>query len=268
MYWQEQKRPYPLKIQILGFIAQQGIVSLEDINRHFYPDRDNTKAIRVTLYDMGVSHLRYYSPGIKNGVWYIGKQDLYNYLGTWYEEIFYMRVREPLVHLIPHYLELNRIRTAFERDSDWDVDQWLSESLLRAMPVYVREEYCSFKIPDAIFWHKRLDGTRKKFFLEFERSFKNTKRYVEIFRSYSKREDVQDGNVIYICHTPQIRNKLISTMKKESRSGILDCTSDYFQFLSLEKFYQWCAEAKTKRKSFNSKPEVKPVAKVEEMQAL
>ena len=70
----------PQKIRILKFIAEQGIVRIEDINRHFNPDRDNSRAIRVTLYDMGVGHLRYYSSDVKNGVWYIKDVKHYQFL--------------------------------------------------------------------------------------------------------------------------------------------------------------------------------------------
>ena len=78
-----------------------------------------------------------------------------------------------------------------------------------------------------------------------------------------------DGNVLYICDTQQIRNKLISIMKKESRAGILDCNSDYFQFLSLEKFYQWGAEEKAKKKiKQEEQAVVKPVTKVEVVQTV
>ena len=244
---EEQKRLIPQKIQILKFVAEQGIVSIEDINRYFYPDRDNSKAIRVTLYDMEVSHLRYYSPAIKNGVWYIGKQDVYDFLGTYFEEFFYMRVRSPLVHLIPHYLELNRIRTVIERDSAMVIDKWLKESFLRALPVYVREEYCSFKIPDAIFWRKKKDGTRQKFFLEYERSLKNTNRYVEIFNAYIKCEDVTDKNVLYICHSTKIKNNLVAIAERQAQIGMLDGDCRDFQFLSLEGFYKWGEEEKIKK---------------------
>ena len=265
MYWAEQRKPHPLKIQMLRFIAEQGIVSLEDINRHFYPDRNNSKAIRVTLYDMGVSHLRYYSPEVKNGVWYIGKQDLYNYLGTWYEDFFYMRTRTPLVHLIPHYLELNHIRTVLERDSGFNIDKWLSDSLLRFMPVYVREEYCSAKIPDAIFFRTRKDGSQKKFFLEYERSLKNTERYKEIFKTYIECEDITEKSVLYICHTPRIRSKLEAIHEHQTRYSYGE--SDYFQFLNLEAFYEWGAEEKAKKKAkLEEQAVVKPEAKVEEVQ--
>ena len=263
MYGEEHKKPLPFKIQMLKFIAQQGIVSIEDINRHFYPDRDNSRAIRVTLYDMGVGHLRYYSPDVKNGVWYIKDLKHYQYLSFWDPEFSYFKVQKPLVHLSPHYLEINHLRTVIEQDAGLVIKQWLSETWLRSLPPDLRRYYCSAKIPDAIFYKTNKDGSEKKYFLEYERSLKNSERYVEIFRSYSKREDVTDGSVLYICHTPHLRNKLIGVMKRESRVGVLDCDSDYFQFLSLEGFYQWGAEEKAKKKDLDSKPEVKSEAQAE-----
>ena len=173
MYWELNKKPLHYKYQILKFIAEQGIVSIEDINRHFNPDRDNTRAIRVTLYDMGVGHLRYYSSDVKNGVWYIKDIKHYQFLDYYDANFSYFRVQKPLVHLIPHYLELNHIRTVIEQDSGLDIQYWLSEPILRSMPPSLRQYYCSTKIPDTIFYTKNDDGSIKKFFLEYERNLKS-----------------------------------------------------------------------------------------------
>ena len=231
----ESTKPIPHKFQILGFIAQQGVVTIEDINRHFYPDRDNSKAIRVTLYEMGVAHLRYYSPNVKTGVWYIDKQQLYDLVGIWFPELCYFKVRSLLVHLIPHSLELNRIRTVLEHYSGFTIIQWYSESFIRSLPdCDLRDDYSVPKVPDAIFWHKREDGTERKFFLEYERTLKSTERYVEIFRGYTKREDVQKGSIIYICQTPEIRKKLIYIAERKAPGG----GDHYFQFVSTQRLYE------------------------------
>ena len=117
--WKQTK--IPIKFQILGFIAQQGVVSIEDLNRHFYPERDNSKALRVILYDMGLAHLRY--SATKNGVWFIDKPKLYELVSIWFPKLPLFKVRPPSLHLIAHYLELNRIRTTFEHSNLITVDE-------------------------------------------------------------------------------------------------------------------------------------------------
>ena len=267
MSWEDQNKPRHQKIQILKFVAEQGIVSIEDINRHFYPDRDNSKAIRVTLYDMGVGHLRYYSPEVKNGVWYIKDIKHYQHLDFYDANFSYFKVQKPLVHLIPHYLELNHIRTVIEQDSAMVIQQWLSEPVLRALPPSLRQYYCSAKIPDAIFYKKNDDDSLKKFFLEYERSLKSPERYVDIFRSYGKREDVQDQNVIYICASG-IAKKLIAIEKSQARIGMLDASGYYFKFLDLENFYRTYREKKAERQAKQEQAVLLPEAKVEVMQTV
>ncbi len=228
----ESTKPIPYKFQILGFIAEQGVVTIEDINRHFYPDRDNSKAIRVTLYEMGVAHLRYYSPNVKNGVWYIDKQDLYDLVGIWFPELCYFKVRSPVVHLIPHSLELNRIRTVLEQYSGMNIVRWNSENFIRSLPDSDwRDDLSTPKIPDALFWHKCQDKTERKFFLEYERTLKSIDRYREIFDAYGERQDVENESVIYICHTKEMRKKL-SYIAERRR------VDDHFQFVSLERLYE------------------------------
>jgi len=266
MSW-EDKKPLPYKIQILKFIAEQGTVSIEDINRHFYPDRDNSRAIRVTLYDMGVGHLRYYSSDVKNGVWYIKDPKHFQYLDFYNPEFSYFKVKKPLVHLIPHYLEMNHIRTVIEQDPGLIIEQWLSETWLRSLPVNLRQYYCSAKIPDAIFWTKRQDGGYKKFFLEYERNLKSPERYVEIFRAYGKRQDVKDRNVIYFCASG-IAKKLEAIEGRQARIGMLDGSGYYFQFIDLENFYRSHREKRAEKKEKEEQAIVKPEAKVEEMQTV
>jgi hypothetical protein len=248
MYWEQDQKPMPYKTQILKFIAEQGIVSIEDINRYFHPERDNSRAIRVTLYDMGVGHLRCYSPDVKNGVWYIKDQKHYQYLDFYDADFSYFRVKKPLVHLIPHYLEMNCIRTVIEQDSGLVIERWHSETYLRALPADLRKYLCSAKIPDAIFYAKNKDGSLSKYFLEYERSLKSPQRYVEIFRTYGKREDVHDQNVIYLCE-PGIASRLKAIEKNKSGIGYLDSSGFNFKFIDLQQFYKTQEEKRAKRKA-------------------
>ncbi len=231
--WEQTK--IPLKFQILGFIAEQGVVSIEDINRHFYPDRDNSKALRVIFYDMGLAHLRYSET--KNGVWFIDKPKLYDLVSMWFPRLPLFKVRPPSLHLIAHYLELNRIRTTFERSDEITIDEWWSEHYIRALHPLIRSHYSDPKIPDAIFWRRRKDGTRQQLFLEYERTLKSRERYKEIFRAYSRREDVKDQNVIYLCRDAALARKIINIEWRLARIGLLDIDGRNFKFIVLENFY-------------------------------
>ena len=229
-------RAVPQKIQILKFIGEQGVVTLSDVAAHLScPDK--ISYIRVTLYKLGIIHIKYRQ--IPNGVWFIDNSKLCDLLNSCYPDpespCFELR---PVVWLeIPHSLELNRIRTTFEQTDVITIDQWWSENYIRALPAALKEGLGTFKIPDAIFWRKKTDGSRQKYFLEYERTLKNTDRYEEIFCSYAKREDVKDRNVIYICATAYIKDRLqrveeyLIKIERLPQAGL-------FQFITLEGFYE------------------------------
>lgn len=227
-------RAIPQKIHILKFIGEQGIVTVSDVARHLFQS-DKSDVVRITMHQLGVTHRQY--PGIQNGVWYIDKPQLYELLRSYFPNLprFYVR---PVFHdQIPHYLELNRIRTTFERSSKFIIDQWWSEQYIRSLPPEERSYFSNTKIPDAIFWRKRQDGSLQKYFLEFERSSKAKDRYETIFCSYAKREDARKRNVIYICLTPLIRERLVNIETKLARAGKLERAGVCFQFITLEGFY-------------------------------
>ena len=71
----------PQKIQILKFVAEQRLVSAQDINRYFFSE-DKTDVIISTLYQLGVSRMWY--GNIKGGVWQISDPKLYQLLKTYY----------------------------------------------------------------------------------------------------------------------------------------------------------------------------------------
>ena len=230
-------------------------MSAQDINRYFFNPStslmvDKTDVIISTLYQLGVSRMWYGKA--YGGVWKIGDPKLYKLLKIYYPDLWDLKVsRMSGTNLVPHFLEMNRIRTVFEKSGHFDMALWLSERLIRAIPVNQRSDICpAKKPPDAVFWVFKKEGGQKKFFLECERHFNSTeKRYREIFESYFWREDAKDHNVIFLCGNPKIQRRLISIQSK------MFLSSDNFQFLTLEGFYRNYEQAV-----------VKPEAKVEATQ--
>jgi hypothetical protein len=237
-------RAIPQKIHILKFIGEQGIVSVLDVSRHLFQS-DKSDVVRITMHQLGIAHKSY--PGIQNGVWYVDKQDLYGLLHKYFPNLprFYVR---PIYHdRIPHYLELNCIRSTFEKSVKFEIDQWWSEQYIRSLPPGERFSFSDTKIPDAIFWRKRQNGTLQKYFLEYERTSKSKERYESILCSYAKRQDTRSRNVIYICQTPYIRERLVEIENKLARSGKIDRAGICFQFITLEGFYNNYRNGQLKR---------------------
>ena len=224
----------PQKIRILKFIAEQGVATVDDISRSLFKN-DKPSTVRVTLHQLGVRHTKY--GDVKHGVWYIDKSRLFDLLRTYFPDFPALDVRPVLLHLVPHSLEMNRIRTALEKTSQITVTQWWSENFIRASLPH-GENIANKKIPDAIFWRRRADNTLQKFFLEYERTLKNKDRYEEIFRCYAKREDVKNKNVIYICESDFVKEELEQVEAKLATAGKLDGAGLFFQFVTLESFYK------------------------------
>ncbi|MDE1920795.1 MAG: hypothetical protein KGJ09_07320 [Candidatus Omnitrophica bacterium] len=227
-------RVIPQKIHILRFIGEQGIVSVFDVARHLFQS-EKSDVVRITMHQLGVAHRRY--PGIRFGVWYIDKPQLYDTLRDYFPDLPRFSVRPVFHDQIPHYLELNHIRTTFEQSSKFIIEQWWSEQYIRSLEPEERFSFANTKIPDAIFWRKRHDGSLQKYFLEYERSSKDRERYEAILCSYSKRQDARSRNVIYICQTPYIRERLATIESKLARGGKLERAGICFQFITLEGFY-------------------------------
>ncbi len=140
--------------------------------------------------------------------------------------------------LIEHSLNMNHIQFIFTQTNKIKIIQWWSEEYIRAMPEEQRGWIIQKKVPDAIFWRLRKDGTKQKIFLECERSLKNKNRYEDIFQFYAKRHDVQKKNVIYICKDEFIRDKLNVIEKELAKSGKIESAGRYFQFITLSDFYK------------------------------
>ena len=225
-------RAIPQKIHILKFIGEQGIVTILDVDRHLFQSKKFSYT-RVTMHELGIAHMKYRE--IPNGIWYIDDPKLYETLKSYFPALPPFEVRPVILHHVDHSLELNRIRTAFTKNNLVTIDEWWSENYIRALP---ESGFTSGKIPDAIFWRRRKDGTRQKLFLECERTFKSKERYEDIFRTYARREDVKDRNVLYLCQTPTIREDLQAIEQKLADTGKLEGAGLYFQFVTLESFYK------------------------------
>ncbi len=225
----------PQKIQILKFIGEQRIASIADV-ASFLSHPDKSESIRRTIYKLGIGQIK--QPGIKHGIWYINKPELYKLLNYYYPSLPLYEIKPVPSPEFLHYLEINRIRTAIQKSSQIVIDEWWSEHYIRALTPVWRSRAGNSIIPDAIFWRKRPDGTRQQFFLEYERTLKNKERYEDIFCSYAKREGVENRNVLYICQTPTIRKELLSVEERLAQTGKLEGVGIYFQFVTLENFYK------------------------------
>ena len=219
----------PQKIQILKFVAEQGIVSAQNVNRYFFSE-DKINVIISTMYQLGLARMWY--GNIYGGVWQIGDPKLYQLLRTYYPDLSGLKVRPIPMNLVPHYLEMNRIRAVFEKSGHFDIALWLSERLIQAIPVNQRSNICPVKAPDAVFWLMCKSGGQKKFFIECERHYNSTdKRYREMFETYSRRIDAKEGNVVYFCGSREIQRRLINIASKMSVSD------EHLRFQLLEDFY-------------------------------
>jgi hypothetical protein len=225
----------PQKIKILKFVGEQGIVTLSDVARHLSKP-DKFDSIRMTMHQLGISHMKYRKES--HGIWFIENLKLYELLASYYPGYPVLDVEPVFDNHIPHYLELNNIRIALEQTNQIAIDEWWSERYIRALPESLKGGFSGANCPDAIFWRKLPDGSREKYFLEYERNLKNRDRYIDIFGAYSKRQDVYNRNVIYLCHTHKIRRNLITIEHNLAQTGHIEAEGMHFQFVELESFYQ------------------------------
>lgn len=223
----------PQKIRILKYTAEQGVVTVDDVVSEL-KNVSSASSIRVMMHQAGLGRMKYGK--VRHGVWFIKEQSHLDQIHAYFPDVP-LALQSVNVSQIPHTLELNRIRRVFEESSNLQIFNWISESILRAMPASLRDGFELSNIPDAVFWRKKKDGTDQKYFLEFERSLKSPARYRDIFTNYAKRDDVENKNVIYICKDEFIKNKLQSIEAKLADSGFLNAADKYFQFVTLKGFY-------------------------------
>ncbi len=235
----------PKKIRILRFVIEQGVVTLDDI-RCFLGNQDRKDSIRVTLYKLGASHVKYGK--ISHGVWYINNAGSLELIKTYYPDLTQIVIRKVYLHHIPHALGINRIRIILCQNLKVDIDTWWSENYIRSLSPRQRFGISFTKIPDAIFWRLRSDGSRQKFFLEYERTLKSKSRYTEIFQYYANRKDVTKRNVLYICADEIIKDELEKIEKFLVKSAKLESAGLYFQFITFKSLvHQYLFQSKKRR---------------------
>ena len=240
-------RQIPLKIKTLRYVADQGVVSVEDVMKYF-EEYSTVDAVRMAMSRLGIEHQPY--GGIRYGIWFIADRKLFDQLREYYPGLQRYKVRgESVIRKVPHSFGINYLRTMLEQSDKIKVVEWWSEEFIRSLPVYKRDGLTAHKVPDAIFWRQRKDKTRQKFFLEYERSLKSPVRYGRIFQFYAKRHDVGNRNVIYICETEQIRDKLVRIEQELVKGGKLKATDLYFNFITLEEFNRAYAQDKKESRS-------------------
>ncbi len=229
-----------MRIQVLRFVAEQGVVRVIDVMNYFKRWKSE-HAVRVMMTEIGITHQQY--GGFKYGIWFIEDKRLFERLKQYYIDIPSFKVRgKSLLVKVAHSLGINYIRAVLENSDKIRIVKWWSEEYLRALPLFRREGISMHKIPDAIFWHLRKDGSKQKFFLEYERSLKAPKRYMAIFQFYDKRHDVKNNNVIYICEIESIKMKLQKIENDLVRSGKIK-GNKIFKFVTLEEFNQAYTES-------------------------
>ena len=244
----------PNKIRILRFVADQGVVTIWDVmeNLKMWVD-PNT--VRITMFRMGITQMKY--GGIKHGIWFITDKRLFEKLRIYYPDLPKYKVRGvSLLTKVPHSLELNKLRTVLEHTDKLDVAEWWSEEYIRALPDQKKDGLTAHKVPDAMFWRRRKDGSWQKYYFEYERSMKSPARYERILQFYAKRQDVKNRNVIYVCEYESIRDKLIRVEHSLVKGGRLNLAGEYFNYILKSDFMKTYGNAR-KEKNYGTGVEIK-----------
>ncbi|MCK5580261.1 MAG: hypothetical protein KAJ18_03205 [Candidatus Omnitrophica bacterium] len=101
-----------IKMQILRFVAEQGIVRVSDVMEYFRRWKSE-HSVRVTMNDLGITHQPY---GVyKYGVWFIEDKKIFEMLKPYYDDIPNFKVRgKSLLVKVQHSLGMNHIRITLE----------------------------------------------------------------------------------------------------------------------------------------------------------
>lgn len=233
------------KIQILKFVAEQGVVTVQDVKQWLGHSKHSDVA-RVTMNRLGLAFMPYGL--IKHGIRYIQDEALLELLKTYDFDLPHLEPTKINISQVPHSLGLNQIRILLHKSKKLNVSKWVSENYLKASTLTKRDGLHLNKIPDAIFWHKTKEGKEKKYFLEYERSLKNKKRYVDILTYYAQRDDVSNRNVIYICGNKKIEQELLRIEKELIKIGKIPQKDRVFQFIPFEEFYASYSNSKSNPK--------------------
>ena len=234
----------PLKAKIIKYVCEQGIVSVEDLADQFRSE-SSMGSFRVMMYQIGFTRIKF--ENVKYGVWCIQDPKLLDVLKKYYPELPHFQIRDASMYRIPHSLGLNYIRRTYERMKQLSIIEWWSEEYIRALPYEERQEISLRWCPDAVFWRLKNGNAKQKIFVEYERTYKNIKRYALIFRSYEKRKDVGRKSVLYICEDEKIMRRLVRTYRKLLDGGKLR-KEELFQFTTLSDFNKIKIKSRKERK--------------------
>ncbi len=220
----------PIKMQILRYVCEQGLVSVDDVARHLHKPECH-QSIRVMMHQLGLGHQSY--GNITHGIWYVRDKASFKLVRKYYPELPNFKLHRQYPAFVEHSIGMNMIRHILENDDSLNIVKWLSEECVRSIPKLVRQDLIFGHYPDAIFWRQRKSGAAQKVFVEYERSLKNKRRYVTIFRRYAGMTDIESKSVIYICDSEDIRKYLIRITKEMQAFGKLKNTR-VFQFTRME----------------------------------
>ena len=230
----------PLKARIIRYVCEQGIVSVEDLAAQFKSE-SSMDSFRVMMYQIGFTRMKY--ENAKYGVWCVQDPKLLDCLKKYYPELPRFQIRDASLYRVAHSLGLNYIRRTYERMKQLNITDWWTEEYIRALPCEQRKEISLRWCPDAVFWR----NTKQKIFLEYERTYKNIKRYALIFRAYEKRNDIGRKSVLYICEDEIIMRRLVRVYQKLLAGGKLR-REDLFQFTTLASFNKIKINSRKERK--------------------
>ena len=228
------QRKIPMKIKILKYVAEQGLVCVSDVERHLGMKR-KTNSIRVTMRQLGLRCLRF--GVIKYGVWFVEDRKLFKLLKSYYPNMRDMKPGCWFPYKVYHCLGMNEIRYLMENTKAYRIFNWQSEYVLRAMPMLIRAGFGKVKFPDATFQRRLSDTDIGTYFLEYERSSKYKVRYERIFKFYAKRPDTGRQNVIYVCEDGGIVQKLKDMETDMARRGLIQ-KDRHFRFLTIDQIRQ------------------------------
>ncbi|MCP4653471.1 MAG: hypothetical protein GY858_08865 [Candidatus Omnitrophica bacterium] len=198
------------RIQILRFIGEQGAVTVEQISRRF---GNKESAVRTLFGKLNLEQVRV--GAIRYGLWRVGNQDILDEVNSYYPDRLPLLVRAFVLPELLHSLRVTDIRILLEKSKEIKVTNWVSESALRSMPAQIREIPYA-KIPDAIFEVEFGKGIRR-FYLEYERTFKNLAKYKRIFDYYDCRNDIGAKQIIYVTEDCKVKNRLSQLPKMDPK---------------------------------------------------
>lgn len=220
----------PLRAKVIRYVCEQGLVSVEDVHSHFQGQR-SIDTFRVMMYQIGLTRLKYNKA--KHGVWCVQEPRLLDCVHRYFPELPRFLIREKSYYQIAHCLGLNLIRRNYEQTDKLKIVDWWSEELIRALPAKRRQDIDLRWCPDAVFWRLRKGKVAQKVFIEYERTYKNIRRYSMILGAYEKRKDIAPKSVLYICENEKVLKPLVRAYQKLLERGQLR-KDDLFQFTTIK----------------------------------